>query len=200
MPTTTTQHVGFKLNDDGDRDDDNWGQNLRDNWEILDEHIRKNGTSNPNGLVIGDYTGQPYRRTTNQDRFICTVAGDAQTAQWAGIYADAHVWEKTQSANWNVLSGTSVAPDLSLGNFFSITLTGDITILNPINAGSLAAVTFLLVVKQDSVARTITWGTQYKWTRGSAAVLTQQAQAVDVFSFAKGPFGNFLGAQTADVR
>jgi len=82
---------------------------------------------------------------------------------------------------------TTSALTLNLNNsqIFDITLTSNvssITIQNPVNANETAQ-GFTLAITYDSTSRTITWPTEIKWPGGSAPILTNSNNKIDIFSF-----------------
>jgi hypothetical protein len=56
-----------------------WNQ-LCDNVEA---RLAKSGTDSPVGVVAGEFIGQQYYRTDAPERWYCTAAGIAGTAQWS---------------------------------------------------------------------------------------------------------------------
>lgn len=60
--------------------------------------------------------------------------------------------------------------DLSLGSYFTLTLTENVTSItfpNPPGAGY--GQTVMVLITQDSTARTVAWPASFKWEGGSAA-------------------------------
>lgn len=85
----------------------------------------------------------------------------------------------TVSAN----SGTSYTIDLTDGNVFDITLTGNcsFTFSNPPASGTAGS--FTLILTQDSTGgRTVTWPAAVKWL-GSEPTLETQSSTVDILTF-----------------
>jgi hypothetical protein len=81
-------------------------------------------------------------------------------------------------------SGTSYTIDLTAGNVFNITLTGNcaFTFANPPTAGTAGS--FTLILTQDATgARTATWPGAVRWQDGVAPALTAAADAADIVSF-----------------
>jgi len=84
--------------------------------------------------------------------------------------------------------GTSIAWDLATGNLATVTLTGNATLANPTN---VTPGTYIVRVTQDAVgAKTLAYGTNFKFPGGTAPVLSTVANAVDILTFI-----NFGGTQ-----
>lgn len=78
--------------------------------------------------------------------------------------------------------GSTITPDFSAGNNFSVTLAGNRTLANPTNlaAGQHGSIT----ITQDATGgRTLAFGSQWKFTGGTAPSLTTTASAVDVLAY-----------------
>lgn len=81
-------------------------------------------------------------------------------------------------------SGTSFTLDLTVGNVFKITLTGNCTFTfsNPPASGTAGS--FTLILFQDATgSRLATWPASVDWAGGTAPTLTTAANAVDVLTF-----------------
>ena len=94
-----------------------------------------------------------------------------------------NAWSAGQSSAPVALAfGSTITPNLSSGNIFTVTLTGNATLANPSNlvAGQCGQV----FVTQDATgSRTLSYGTQWKFPGGTAPTLTTAAGATDVLSF-----------------
>ncbi len=101
-------------------------------------------------------------------------------------------------------SGTAYTIDLTRGNVYEVTLTGNVTFTfsNPPASGTAGS--FTLIAKQDTTgARTTTWPSSVKWANGGAApTLGTNAKEVNIFTFLTTDAGTtwwgFLGG--LDVR
>jgi hypothetical protein len=79
--------------------------------------------------------------------------------------------------------GANIATDASLGNIFTVTLGGNRTLDNPTNAASGQVIIYR--IKQDgSGSRTITWGSDFRFSGGTAPTLTTTANRTDYIHFA----------------
>lgn len=77
---------------------------------------------------------------------------------------------------------TVMTPDFSLSNNFSVGMSGNATLANPTNQVSGQAGQFVLT--QDSTGnRTLAYGTNWKFSGGTAPTLTTNANAVDILSY-----------------
>lgn len=78
--------------------------------------------------------------------------------------------------------GATITPDFSVGNNFSVTLTGNATLANPTNLA--AGQSGNIVITQDSTgSRTLAYGSNWKFPSGTAPTLTTTANAVDVLAY-----------------
>lgn len=106
------------------------------------------------------------------------------------------------NASANVLSQTltdsaTINWDGSLGVIATVTLAGNRTMAAPSN---LKVGTYILHVIQDATgSRTITWNSVFKWSGGSAPVLSTTGARRDVFSFVSDGT-NLYGSFMQDVR
>jgi len=79
---------------------------------------------------------------------------------------------------------TTITPDFSVGNNFSLTLGGNRTLANPTNL--IAGQSGTIVISQDSTgSRTLSYGSYWKYPGGSAAIppLTTLGNSVDVLGY-----------------
>ena len=84
--------------------------------------------------------------------------------------------------NANTATTGATTLDISSGNFFNLTLTGNTTFTYT-NAPSGRMVSFTIAVKQDATGgRTITWPSGTKWPGGVAPPATTSANAIDIWS------------------
>jgi hypothetical protein len=92
-------------------------------------------------------------------------------------------YTKSQGFNMTTLSYASgISWDLADNQVAELTLTGNATLNNPTNQN--AGSTYLLIVRQDgSGNRTLSYGSDYKWSEGSSPTLTTAASGVDILSF-----------------
>jgi len=81
-------------------------------------------------------------------------------------------------------TSTAYTVDLSNGNVFELTLTGNCayTFSNPPATGIGGS--FTLIQKQDGTgSRTVTWPASVDWAGGTAPTITSTASSVDIFTF-----------------
>ena len=82
----------------------------------------------------------------------------------------------------SLTSASTITPDFSLGNNFSVTLDTNATLANPTNltAGQSGAI----AITQDSTgSRTLAYGSYWKFPSATAPTLTTTASAVDVLVY-----------------
>lgn len=102
-------------------------------------------------------------------------AYDANTAKINVV----QTWSVAQRGTITTLTdGATVTPDFGVTNDFGVTLGGNRTVANPSNI--TVGQKGVLIIKQDGTgSRTITWGSYYKWSGGTAPTLTTTASATD---------------------
>lgn len=95
----------------------------------------------------------------------------------------AQEYTKTQNFNATVLTdAANIAWDLESNQACSVTLAGNRTLDNPTN--KVDGATYILRVVQDATgARTLAYGSDFKWQGGTAPTLTATANAVDILTF-----------------
>lgn len=75
----------------------------------------------------------------------------------------------------------NIATDCSLGNCFTVTISGASTLTNPTNMA--AGATYNWIVKQDATGgRTLAFGSAFKFPSAFAPVATSGASSVDIYS------------------
>lgn len=81
-------------------------------------------------------------------------------------------------------SAGTVAINCALGDYFTLSLTANVTSITFSNLpASGKAQTIMVEVKQDATgSRTATWPSSFKWAGGSAGVLSTAANSVDVLA------------------
>jgi hypothetical protein len=104
---------------------------------------------------------------------------DAKYAQLAAT----QTFTKAQRGGIVALTdGATITPNFAEGNNFSVTLGGNRTLANPTNiaAGQSGAIT---LTQDGTGSRTLAYGSYFKFSNGSAPVLTTTANAVDVLVY-----------------
>ena len=93
------------------------------------------------------------------------------------------IYEAEHHAFQTLVDGANISWGAVDGNNISITLGGNRTLDNVVNASSGL---YVLVIKQDATgSRTLSYGSEYKFPGGVAPTLTTTANAVDVLLFAR---------------
>lgn len=107
----------------------------------------------------------------------------AVTISASGLAASApSALSAVSSAPVALTYAATVTPNFALGNFFTVTLTGNVTFANPTN--QTAGQSGCLAITQDgSGSRTASWGTNWNWPAGVTPVLTTTAAATDDVCF-----------------
>lgn len=79
-------------------------------------------------------------------------------------------------------SGT-VNIDASLGDYFTLALSGNVTSITFSNLpGSGKGATLMIRITQDSTARAVAWPASFKWAGGTAGAVSTGSGAVDVLA------------------
>lgn len=131
--------------------------------------------------ITNDLTGSIYS--------VNDVSGIPSIEVWANGQIDLGAYGGTvklksydEYINANTAATGATTLDISSGNFFNLTLTGNITFTFS-NAPSSRMVSFTIVAKQDATGgRTITWPSGTKWPGGVAPPATTTANAIDIWS------------------
>jgi hypothetical protein len=95
--------------------------------------------------------------------------------------------------------GATITADFAVSNNFSVTLGGNRTLANPTNqtAGQSGAIT---ITQDGTGSRTLAYGSNWKFSNGSAPVLTTTANAVDVLVYFVESASRITARLVSDVR
>lgn len=95
-----------------------------------------------------------------------------QTIAGYGLLDGTQSWTKAQRGSVVALTSTAgvVTPDFAAGNNFSLTLTEATTLDNPTNL--TAGQSGFITVTQDATARTLSYGSSWKWEGGTPQIST----------------------------
>lgn len=109
------------------------------------------------------------------------VTADAALARAGGTMTGKVIQKNEEYARVDLgnISG-AVTVDLSTGNFFHATVTGNVTGVTITNAVS-GNVAFFVLELTNGGAFTVTWGSAFKWPGGAAPSLT--VSGVDLLAF-----------------
>ncbi len=108
-----------------------------------------------------------------------TLPDATATAAGLGI---AQTFTKSQNvASVAVTDASSIATDASLGNVFTVTITGNRTLANPTNL--VSGGTYIWIITQDGTgSRTLAYGSLFAWPSGTAPTLSLGASSVDLIT------------------
>jgi hypothetical protein len=175
---------------------------------IVVDRIDANNTSTPSQREYISFTGISGDSLTGCTRGVGNSTAQAHSSgaiveevwtvtHWGDFYdawtaehseAGAHtkgVETVTYSADTNL--------DLSLGNIFQVTMTGNITNLTVSNA-TVGQIFVLRLIQDGTGSRTVTnWFSTIKWEDGVEPTLTTTADKTDVFVFMIVSSGNYDG-------
>lgn len=111
-----------------------------------------------------------------------------------------NAWSAGQSSTPVALTfGSTITPNFSSGNIFTVTLTGNGTLANPTNlaAGQCGQI----FITQDSTgSRTLSYGSQWNFPGGTAPTLTTTAGATDVLSYCSWSTSQIAAQLTANFK
>jgi len=95
--------------------------------------------------------------------------------------------------------GATITADFATSNNFSVTLGGNRTLANPSNqtAGQSGAIT---ITQDGTGSRTLAYGSNWKFSNGSAPVLTTTANAVDVLVYFVESSSRITARLVSDVK
>lgn len=99
-----------------------------------------------------------------------------------GVSAKLYVNGNAASNIYALTDGATITPDFSLGNNFSVTLGGNRTLANPTNL--TAGQSGVIYLTQDATgSRTLSYGSYWKFSGGTAPTLTTTASATDALFY-----------------
>jgi hypothetical protein len=134
------------------------------------------------------------------DAWLLVGERNAATLGFAGL-AGGNAFTGAQTVAFQALTdGATINTDASLSNHYSVTLGGNRTLANPTNLRDGGIYNFY--VKQDGTgARTLAYGSLFKWPGGTAPVLTTAANSLDLIIAQYSSTLNILACSiTKDVR
>jgi hypothetical protein len=105
-----------------------------------------------------------------------TLTGYAQTGA-TNTFTGAQIGSVT-----TLTDGATITPDFSANNLFTVTLGGNRTLANPTNitAGQSGVI---FVVQDATGSRTLSYGSYFKFSGGTAPTLTTTANATDILAY-----------------
>lgn len=112
-------------------------------------------------LAVNTYDGKLYTKKNNGSDTVVEVNGITSPVA--------------------LTDGTTITPDASLSNTFTLTIAGDHTLANPTNMTPGQTLNF--IVSQDAIgSHPMTFGTLFKWPNGVTPTLSTAANAKDVIT------------------
>ena len=105
----------------------------------------------------------------------------------------------TRGAIGTLTDGATITPDFAAANHFSATLAGNRTLANPTNlAPGQSGVIF--ITQDASGSRTLSYGSYWEFSSGSAPTLTTSANAVDALVYVVRSSTSIFASLLADVQ
>jgi len=120
-------------------------------------------------------------------------------ARYAQVAANNTFTAAQRGAVSALTDGATITPNFATANNFSVTLGGNRTLANPTNqtAGQSGAIT---ITQDGTGSRTLAYGSNWKFSNGSAPVLTTTANAVDVLVYFVESSSRITARLVSDVR
>ena len=145
--------------------------------------VVKSGTNLTNTagvLSIPDATSSVKGVASFGSDFVVTSgAVSLVTSNFASVSSQ-NIWTKAQAHAISTLAyASTITPDFSLSNIFSLTTAGNFTLANPTNV--TAGTTYVIIVTQGG-GNTITWGSNFKFPPTQDTTLTSTAGKRDIIS------------------
>jgi hypothetical protein len=139
------------------------------------------GLTNPmttsQDIIVGGSSGTPGRLAVGS-------AGQALVVNGSGSLAYAGGEGISEPVNALSISSNAITINCANGDYFTLSMTANVTSVTVSNApASGKAQTVMVEIKQDATgSRTISWPASFKWTSGTAGVLSTGANKVDVLA------------------
>lgn len=120
-------------------------------------------------------------------------------ARYAQVAANNTFTAAQRGAVSALTDGATITPNFATANNFSVTLGGNRTLANPTNltAGQSGAIT---ITQDGTGSRTLAYGSNWKFSNGSAPVLTTTANAVDVLVYFVESSSRITARLVSDVK
>mgnify|MGYP006281910605 FL=1 len=124
----------------------------------------------------------PSADGTSGQALSTNASGTLSWASYAGLATAQSFTAQQRGAISALTDGTTITPDFSLANNFSVTLGGNRTLANPTNltAGASGAI---FITQDGTGSRTLAYGSYWDFSGGTAPTLTTAASAIDVLVY-----------------
>ena len=124
----------------------------------------------------------PSADGTSGQALSTNASGTLSWASYAGLATAQSFTAQQRGAISALTDGTTITPDFSLANNFSVTLGGSRTLANPTNltAGASGAI---FITQDGTGSRTLAYGSYWDFSGGTAPTLTTAASAIDVLVY-----------------
>ena len=105
----------------------------------------------------------------------------------------------TRGAIGTLTDAATITPDFSAANHFSVTLAGNRTLANPTNIA--AGQSGVIFITQDGTgSRTLSYGSYWEFSSGSAPTLTTTAGAIDALVYVVRSSTSIFASLLTDVQ
>lgn len=163
-----------------------------------DDYTATNGTSIVLGVAaaLGDELNAYAFSSFNVSNTYTQAQSDSRYAQLAATQT---FTAAQRGAITTLTDGATITADFATTNHFQVTLGGNRTLANPSNqtAGQSGAIR---IVQDGTGSRTLAYGSNWKFSNGSAPVLTTTANAVDILVYFVESASRITARLVSDVR
>lgn len=163
-----------------------------------DDYTATNGTSIVLGVAaaLGDELNAYAFSSFNVANTYTQAQSDSRYAQLAATQT---FTAAQRGAITTLTDGATITADFATTNHFQVTLGGNRTLANPSNqtAGQSGAIR---IVQDGTGSRTLAYGSNWKFSNGSAPVLTTTANAVDILVYFVESASRITARLVSDVR
>jgi hypothetical protein len=136
------------------------------------------------GVVKGDVEETPGKVYVESDGSMSVIGWDRRNdnVETGVLPSQAITWTAAQRGVVTALtSAATITPNFSISNNFAVTLSVNATLANPTNI--VPGQSGVITVTQGTTARTLAFGSYYKFPGGTAPALTATANAVDSLAY-----------------